>query len=626
MHVLHGEFVLDGDGAGALDEVLAVPDQEGVGGPDLSAVVLSAGAVGVQELHELFGVEEAGRLLAAEGIFYNIVVLVLAQPDPDGHGEAELLFLRGRGGDAAAGRLAEGGLGVGVADLLTQGQVPGRHVDAAVQEGDAALQAVGHAHLVGLEQDVALQPEVEVDVLHLLRVGEMADLFVEGRGQVFGIGPAGGVAEDPLPLVHGIDVGIADEALFDRPGPAHDKALALGVAGDPGDSCRGGPADAGGELLVFFQGEGLVVDDIAAEELIRSFPGQDDLHMLRGLAVDEVEGRGRGVRQGLVHIILDPGKFLPVFLRGDDLAVVLDPDFFGQGLGIGDLIVFFVIKANGKGLGSLEIGRDIGGVHAAGEEGGDLDVADHVVADGFLDRAVDIVDDPLVGDSLAGSQHGIEIAADPHFPVAADQIVAGGQAEDAAEKGLRQHGVLEGHVLLQGLEVDLPVIARVFKDALDLRSVDKAVPDLRVVEGLDPEHVTGGEELFFLRVPDDKGKHAAEPVQDPRAVLAVAVQQDLRVRIGPEGMALDPEHLPELAVVVDLPVEGDDQPAVLRLHGLIAALEIDDGQTAEAHGDLIVHIFSRAVGAAVDDPVHHIGKDPVAVLIVSCKSAYSAHR
>ena len=139
-----------------------------------------------------------------------------------------------------------------------------------------------------------------------------------------------------------------------------------------------------------------MVDHIAAEQLIRPLSGKDDLDMLRCLAVHEIKSRRRSVRQGFIHKILDPGKFLPVLLRGNDLAVILNPHFFGQGPGVRDLVIFFIVEANRKGLRALEIRGHIGGIHAAGQKGGHLHVADHVVADRLLHSAVDLVHDPLV--------------------------------------------------------------------------------------------------------------------------------------------------------------------------------------------------------------------------------------
>ena len=129
-------------------------------------------------------------------------------------------------------RLPEGGLGVGITDLLTERQIFRDIVNSPVQEGYAALEAVGHAHFIRLEQDIALQPEIEVNILHLLGIREGADLLVEGRRQGFRLRVRCRIFQDPVPLLHSENIGVSDEAVLHRPGSAHEEALALGMAGN----------------------------------------------------------------------------------------------------------------------------------------------------------------------------------------------------------------------------------------------------------------------------------------------------------------------------------------------------------------------------------------------------------
>ena len=172
-----------------------------------------------------------------------------------------------------------------------------------------------------------------------------------------------------------------------------------------------------------------------------------------------------------------------------------------------------------------------------------------MVADGLLHCAVYFIDQALMGICplgfflfrrklsctfrpaffRAGCQHRIKISADPQPAVFPDQIVTRLQPVYALEEGFRQHGILEGHVLLQCLEIDLALISRIFQDALNLRAVYKAAADCRIVKGLDAEHVARAEELFFARIPDHEGKHSAQPVQDPGPVLRIAVKKHFRV-------------------------------------------------------------------------------------------------
>ena len=150
------------------------------------------------------------------------------------------------------------------------------------------------------------------------------------------------------------------------------------------------------------------------------------------------------------------------------------------------------------------------------------------------------------------------------------------------------------------------------------------VPLLVVVEGLDAEDVPGAEELALGLVPDRKGEHAPQLLEDLLAVLLIAVEDGLAVGLGAEGVALLQQVLPELLIVVDLPVEHQHHGAVLIEDGLPPALQVDDGQPPESQGDVVVHIVVGVVRAPVDDSVGHLLDDPLAVDIRRIEKAYKA--
>ena len=81
---------------------------------------------------------------------------------------------------------------------------------------------------------------------------------------------------------------------------------------------------------------------------------------------------------------------------------------------------------------------------------------------------------------------------------------------------------------------------------------------LSVIERLDPDVIASQRKRPLFFVPDGKGKHAVETRQDICAPLGKAVEQDFGVGLGVKLVALAFEFLAQLAVVVDLAVEGDD--------------------------------------------------------------------
>src|SRR5205807_8909878 len=84
-----------------------------------------------------------------------------------------------------------------------------------------------------------------------------------------------------------------------------------------------------------------------------------------------------------------------------------------------------------------------------------------------------------------------------------------------------------------------------------------------VVQGLDAEPVSREHEAPALRIPQGEGEHAAQLVDEVRAVLLVEVDDDLGVAPRGEPVPLRLEPPLELLEVVDLAVEDDLDGAVL---------------------------------------------------------------
>ena len=110
------------------------------------------------------------------------------------------------------------------------------------------------------------------------------------------------------------------------------------------------------------------------------------------------------------------------------------------------------------------------------------------------------------------------------------------------------------------------------------------VRGLQVVQRLDPERVAGAERPAGRAVPDQEGEHAAQLVQHRLAPVVVPGDDDLGVALGGElGAESVDQLLPQLDVVVDLAVEGEQVPARFRAarrvrQRLVAQLDVDDGQ------------------------------------------------
>jgi hypothetical protein len=182
--------------------------------------------------------------------------------------------------------------------------------------------------------------------------------------------------------------------------------------------------------------------------------------------------------------------------------------------------------------------------------------------------------------------------------------------------GLRY--VLEGQVVRQVRPVDRrvapPALGQEGQQGLLLAGeVDTVVGD-QVVEGLDAVRVPRAERPLRQPVPDDESEHAAQPVDRARAPVVVGRHDHLGVAGGGELSAvLAGQLLPQLDVVVDLPVEGDHVPTEMPVgrwvrQRLMAVLHVDDGQAFEAEDRVVTDDCDAGlVRSPVVDPFQRLG-------------------
>ena len=140
---------------------------------------------------------------------------------------------------------------------------------------------------------------------------------------------------------------------------------------------------------------------------------------------------------------------------------------------------------------------------------------------------------------------------------------------------------------------------------LDLGCEQEVVADLGVVDRLDAVAVAGQHELAARSVPDGEGEHAVQSLERSKAPFLVGAQHDLGVRARAESVPDGLELPPQLAEVVDLPVEREHDPALVG-HRLVSRRgQVDDGQAAVTKADRARHPCPFVVRPAMSDFSRH---------------------
>ena len=169
-----------------------------------------------------------------------------------------------------------------------------------------------------------------------------------------------------------------------------------------------------------------------------------------------------------------------------------------------------------------------------------------------------------------------------------------------AEDRQRPGNGVEGEERVERVEVDLAARQRPqLGGELDLAA------DVAVVERLDPVRVAREHEPAALRVPERDGEHAAQPLGEALAVLLVQVDEHLGVAARREPMPGPLELEAELAVVVELAVLDDRDPAVLVRDRLVARREVDDREAPGSEPDAALDVRAVRVRPALDEGCAH---------------------
>ena len=253
-------------------------------------------------------------------------------------------------------------------------------------------------------------------------------------------------------------------------------------------------------------------------------------------------------------------------------------------------------------------------VQARRQEDADGHIGNEVVAHAVLERGVQPFARGLRGKFERGGIGGREFLRDAEI-----------RFRLAAAAGIDQHGAsrrerldpfvkrmrigqvppeIKTHMAGSGgAGVDLPP----FEQRLDLRGEAKAVSVVRVVQRLDAEGVASEEERPFdgivnCRTRTSRAGHAPSP---PRARHRGAAALRCRWRSGIGIRA--PRAAPQLAVVVDLAVEGDVKPPIRGAHGLGAGFrQVDDGQPAVGEARALVGRWGPRISRPLFSPFFFI--------------------
>ena len=305
---------------------------------------------------------------------------------------------------------------------------------------------------------------------------------------------------------------------------------------------------------------------VAAEQLVRTFTGKHDLHIAAGIFGKEVERNLRGIRQRLVHVILNLRHRVEELICGNLIRDVRYADDIGEVLRIRQLAVFFLLVADGECLDLLrtlgDFFHNIAGIHAGGEEAADLNIGDLVHGDGLRELLCDGVLPVFKRFVVFNLVFDLIVTLHFQFAIFVGEAVCAGQLEDIFKNCALVRTVLVGKVQRDHILVELFFKIRVREKAFDLAAEHEFLALFVVIERLDAENIACTKELFCVLVPNDESKHAAQTVKDFFAVFLVSVQNRFAVCLCGEDVSGLDKLFAKLLIVVNFAVKEQHERAV----------------------------------------------------------------
>ena len=115
------------------------------------------------------------------------------------------------------------------------------------------------------------------------------------------------------------------------------------------------------------------------------------------------------------------------------------------------------------------------------------------------------------------------------------------------------------------------------KETFDFRSKQKTFAHLCIIKRFDAEKVSCAKQLFLLFVPNDKGKHAAQLVEQVSTVFLIAVNEHFGIGLCCKMISGFHQFFADVLIVINFSVEYQNQVAIFAVQRLVSGFRyVDD--------------------------------------------------
>ena len=185
------------------------------------------------------------------------------------------------------------------------------------------------------------------------------------------------------------------------------------------------------------------------------------------------------------------------------------------------------------------------------------------------------------------------------------QQVSGQDLVDSFESSLWRRNVAERKVLRQSGPVQPTRNFRRLENRFRLGTKDQAMRTSPDVEWFLADAVAREYKPITLGIPKSNAEHTSQALQKTQPFLLVQVNQDFRIALCAENVALGNQAGPQLLKVVNLSVANNPNCFIFVGDGLMPTREINDAQSSHSQGHAATKVHTLVVRAAMFDRFAH---------------------
>ncbi len=199
--------------------------------------------------------------------------------------------------------------------------------------------------------------------------------------------------------------------------------------------------------------------------------------------------------------------------------------------------------------------NDSAGIYTAAEERTERHVTDKLHAHGFLKLCADPFDPFFFAVILPLAKGHIPIFADFGAAIFGDEIVTWEQFFDSFNQAERGGHVAEGQVLLKCSEIQSARNISHLENGFHLRCEEQTPGLAADKQGFLSHAVAPQHQPLTFCIPEPKGEHPPEPLNEIEAFFFVEVNDDFRIGARTEAMAFGFHLVPQRLEVINLAIK-----------------------------------------------------------------------